>query len=137
MPPCYPCCHAHKPCHHHHPSPPCRSTNTLVLERPLPYNISTSWGRNIYVYAWAYTMTQVGVEDLGLEFKLDPYPKHLQEKVGSGGVGWDGQQGHSGQCWCMYMCECVTARLFSCISTFLSTHSCIAMTPTCALHFRF
>lgn len=27
-----------------------RSMSTITLERPLPYNISINWDRNIYVY---------------------------------------------------------------------------------------
>lgn len=57
-------------------------SNWLVLERPLPCNISGSWGAQVLKYE--PSMQGAGVEELSIQFPVTPYPGHL--KVG-GGVG--------------------------------------------------
>lgn len=68
--------------------------NTLLLERPLPYNFSLSWDRAMYIYKHNPALQNVGAEGFTMEFKLTRYPGHLKEQ-GYHGVFFEGLS----NCW--------------------------------------
>lgn len=64
----------------------------IVLERPLPWDISTQWLSE--VHAFMPDMQQSGVEELTLYFKWSKYAGHLFEE-GWNGIEWAG----AANCW--------------------------------------
>lgn len=64
----------------------------LVLERPLPYNVSSAW--KAAVHRFAPSLRHTGCEHLTLQFHESTYPGHLKEK-GYNGVYLQG----CADCW--------------------------------------
>lgn len=52
--------------------------NTVVLERPLPYDVRAVWKPELHRYQ--PTVEESGIENLAFRFPVTPYPKHLTER---------------------------------------------------------
>ncbi|KAG1674235.1 hypothetical protein FOA52_013855 [Chlamydomonas sp. UWO 241] len=66
--------------------------NTLVLERTLPFNVSTRWGPIVHEYMSG--ISEVGIQGMTLEMKWQAYDGHFKED------GWNGVEfTDTSNCW--------------------------------------
>jgi ribosomal protein L21E len=67
--------------------------NTITLERPLRLDIRKSWSPKLKTYE--PNVSEVGIEDLSIEFPVKPYPGHTFEELGMNGIAMNGVA----DCW--------------------------------------
>lgn len=65
----------------------------VLLERPLRLDIKTSWSPTLKTYE--PSVSEVGIEDLSIEFPVTPYPGHTFEERGMNGIAMNGVS----DCW--------------------------------------